>query len=549
MGGESVSPVIRYLRTMTAASGLRQRTDAELLQAFVVHRDETAFAVLVQRYGPLVLGVCRRLLGHEQAAEDAFQATFLVLVSKAASVRRRESVASFLHGVAERIARKSRRTLARRRDRAMSLPEVPMAEATPDLFRQEVRRVLDEEIRRLPRCYRDAFILCYLEGHTNAEAARRLGCPKGTVLSRLARARDRLARQLRRRDITLPAATLTTLLAVESLRAAVPSALAGSTVRLAALLSAENVLPAGAISAQVLALATEGVQTMFWKKMTVILAMVLAGSAATAAVLAQRTSAPSTSELPHAIATASSLEEKPTPKPPQEAKKPETPLEKVLREWAEADENVREMRVSFTKTEKDIFDTRTTTKGQASLKKPDLWRVDLLDKSGRSETVFLRESKLLHWFDRETKTEKILPIPRTPKGNREASIWFDVSSFLKSCDEQVRWFAFGPQARDVSPRFTVRLAKEDQWYSYLDITPRGREDKKWMSRARVVLTRDGYHVRQLWLEHSNGTEDRINYLDIRTNPRPPITRESLLMTLPKGWKRIEPPKEPKGENE
>jgi hypothetical protein len=270
---------------------------------------------------------------------------------------------------------------------------------------------------------------------------------------------------------------------------------------------------------------------MFWMKMTSLLAIALAGCALTAAVIAQQ-----------------------APVPPKEEKKAETPLENVLRKWAEADENVREMHVRFTKTTTDrTFDQKIVIKGQASIKKPDLGRVDLRDKDGRMETIWVLESKRLHSFDFGEKTERIMPFPIETRPLREdnelrilhPATFLGIS--LTEIQEQFRWSVFGPQARDISPRFNVRLAKEDKWYLYLDITPRNREKNSWFYRGRVVLNRDGYHVRQLWLERANGDEVCTDYLDIRTNPHPPITRESILKGLPKGWKRLAPPVEKDGD--
>src|SRR5262245_59467150 len=163
-------------------------TDAELLGRFLDRRDEAAFALLVRRHGPMVYGVCRRLLPTDQDAEDAFQATFLVLARKARAAAPRE-VGNWLFGVARRAALLSRRSIARRRERVGDVPERP---ATP---RDELRAVLDEELSRLPDTYRTVIVLCDLEGRTRREAAAMLGWPEGTVAGRLARARELLARR------------------------------------------------------------------------------------------------------------------------------------------------------------------------------------------------------------------------------------------------------------------------------------------------------------------------------------------------------------------
>jgi RNA polymerase sigma factor (sigma-70 family) len=197
-------------------------TDRILLDRFTARGDEAAFAELVRRYGALVLGICRRVLRHEQDAEDAFQATFLVLVRQAGTLRRRESVGAWLHEVACRIALKVRRDAARRRGREKAMCEMPVATVVPELIWEETRVLLDQELERLPRKYRVAVVLCYLEGKSTQEAARVLGCPRGTVLSRLARARQRLRRRLARRGLALSVAVLSAKLSQLSASAAPP---------------------------------------------------------------------------------------------------------------------------------------------------------------------------------------------------------------------------------------------------------------------------------------------------------------------------------------
>jgi RNA polymerase sigma factor (sigma-70 family) len=185
-------------------------TDEVLLERFMSQWDEAAFAVLVRRHGPLVLSVCRRVLHHEQDAEDAFQAVFCVLARKAGSIRKRGAVAGWLHAVAHRIARRLRDQRGRRPMPAPNLPDIPVVEDSPEWIWRELRPVLDEEVNRLPEKYRLAFVLCYLQGRTNEQAAVQLGCPLGTVLSRLARARDRLRGRLKRRALALSVGALST---------------------------------------------------------------------------------------------------------------------------------------------------------------------------------------------------------------------------------------------------------------------------------------------------------------------------------------------------
>ncbi|MCI0378452.1 MAG: RNA polymerase sigma factor, partial [Gemmataceae bacterium] len=192
--------LLQYLRHAVARAGAGDVEDAELLERFVGRADPAAFELLLWRHGPMVLGVCWRLLGQEQDAEDAFQAAFLALVRKARSIGKREAVASWLFKVAYRIACRAR-TL---RSKASSTPTllVPNAQASDaeelanDLLWRDLRPVLDQEIDRLPESYRRLVVLCYLQGKTNDEAARLLGCPRGTVATRLARAREKLRRRL-----------------------------------------------------------------------------------------------------------------------------------------------------------------------------------------------------------------------------------------------------------------------------------------------------------------------------------------------------------------
>jgi RNA polymerase sigma factor (sigma-70 family) len=203
--------------------------DGQLLERFVRHRDEEAFAELVARHGPLVYGLCRRLLGNAQDAEDVFQAAFFVLARKATTIRKRESLSCFLHGVTYRLALKARTQAQRRRIHEQSLP-FREAEET-DLPWSEVRALIDEELQRLPQRQRLPLVLCYLEGLTQDEASRRLGWPRGTLKRRLEAGRERLRVRLTRRGVTLGAALFPVALAESGSRAAVPVTLRSTTVR------------------------------------------------------------------------------------------------------------------------------------------------------------------------------------------------------------------------------------------------------------------------------------------------------------------------------
>jgi RNA polymerase sigma factor (sigma-70 family) len=209
-------------------------TDGQLLGRFVAGRDEAAFAALVRRHGPMVLGSCRRLLGRHHDAEDAFQATFLVLARKAAAVRG-DALAGWLYTVARRTALEARAANLRRRSRERQVGDMPHPEVAP-AEPQDWRPLLDRELALLREDYRSAVVLCDLEGRSRREAARQLGVPEGTLSSRLARARALLARRLAKCGVTLSAGAVAAL--AGEAPAAVPAALAGATVKAAFLVAA-----------------------------------------------------------------------------------------------------------------------------------------------------------------------------------------------------------------------------------------------------------------------------------------------------------------------
>jgi RNA polymerase sigma factor (sigma-70 family) len=256
--------------------------DGQLLARFLATRDEAAFAALVRRHGPMVLGVCRRVLGHDQDAEDAFQATFLVLARKAGAVLKRDVVGSWLYAVAYRTARQASKAQARRRARerqveAMPHPEVGPAEA------QDWRPLLDAELGGLPEKYRAPVVLCDLQGLSRRQAAGQLGLADGTLSRRLAAGRRLLAGRLARRGVALSGGALAALLAQGAESAEVPARLALATAKAAALVAAG---PLVAVSNPVAVLTRGVLRAMFLTKLKVAVGAVLLAAAVGAGGLA-----------------------------------------------------------------------------------------------------------------------------------------------------------------------------------------------------------------------------------------------------------------------
>jgi len=276
MPKEPLGNVLDYIRQIAGAPAGQNLTDQELLHNFTTDRDEAAFAILVQRHGPLVWGVCRRVLRQTQDAEDAFQATFLVLARKAGRIRWQPDMSNWLYAVAWRAAHKAKSNANRRCGREEQLQDTPGPEANGDSDWRDVRPVLDEELSRLPLKYRAPVVLHYLEGKTYAQAAQVLGWPAGTVSTRLGQARHLLRKRLARRGIGLTAGLLTVELAQNAATATVPPLLLDVTIKAAALFAAGQ---AGTIASTKVVALTEGVlHAMFLSKLKIATAILLAVS-------------------------------------------------------------------------------------------------------------------------------------------------------------------------------------------------------------------------------------------------------------------------------
>jgi RNA polymerase sigma factor (sigma-70 family) len=277
-------PLLCQIRRLATLQTGNSATDAELLERFVGRRDEAAFTHLLTRHGPMIWSVCRRILPDVHRAEDAFQATYLVLLRKAGAIGRRERLANWLYGVAFRVALDARAQAARRRQRERVMPEVPAAEVAEPAPRRDLSALLDEEVHRLPARYRTPILLCYYQGKTNAEAAADLGCAEGTVFSRLARARDCLRKRLERRGLALASGTLAATLAQQAAAVSVPPGVLQATLHTTLRTATPEAAATGVVSSPVTALVEGVLKSMFIRKLQTGVALVattllLAGSA------------------------------------------------------------------------------------------------------------------------------------------------------------------------------------------------------------------------------------------------------------------------------
>jgi len=278
MATNGLNKVVYHLRRAVLLKDGGGQTDGKLLGNFIENRDETAFEVLMRRHGPMVLGVCRRFLRNPQDAQDAFQATFLVLVRKANSVVPRELVGNWLYAVARQTAIRMRSLNAKRwgrekQVRIMPEPQAVLPESTGDL-----QHLLDQELSRLPETYRIAIVLCELEGKTRKQAAQQLGWAEGTVSSRLARGKAKLAKRLAKQGLLLSVEALAAVLSQNMASACLPPTLVSATVKAASIMATGQTVASSLISAKVVALTERVVKTMLLTKLkTMVTVLFVAG--------------------------------------------------------------------------------------------------------------------------------------------------------------------------------------------------------------------------------------------------------------------------------
>jgi cytochrome c peroxidase len=292
------STVVQLIRRFQDERG-RPLSDPVLLEQFCERGDEAAFATLLYRHGPMVLGVCRSVLHNEADAEDAFQATFLILARKAASIRKTASVGSWLHGVAHRTALKARARSATREKNEARAPARPVSQPD-DLAWREVQQLLHEELTGLAERYRDPLVACYLEGRTQEEAAAQLGVAVSTLKERMERGRSLLRARLVRRGLG-PAAILAAATWPAAASASVPETLASSTLQVAPLFAGGQMATTVA-SANVAALMEGVLKSMLLTKLKlatlVLVGMALLAGGASLSMLASPASEPPTADRP-----------------------------------------------------------------------------------------------------------------------------------------------------------------------------------------------------------------------------------------------------------
>jgi len=403
--------VLRHLRRAAHLSVEEGPSDAQLVESFLLRRDELAFEALLRRHGPMVLGVCQRVLRNVHDAEDALQATFLVLARKAGSIRSKQVVASWLYGVAYRTAMKARVMNAKRRIKERQAGERTRSQSSSD---EELLEQLDHELSRLPDKYRVPIVLCELEGKSRKEVARLLGVPEGTLSWRLAQAKKMLARRLSRHELTIPLGALVVGLS-PTLRA--------STLK--------GAFTAGTVSAKVLAL-TEGVMKAMLLsklKMTMCAAalMVLAGVGASG--LTYRATAEEPKQREYDKVYARSAENRPAP---DDLEALRLEIESLRRELRATKERVKALEEANTQLRRN----ETRSSGTEDLRRPQ--RQQLLDMDLRRLTDMMKTDKSLAGFEEALKRMLANPENKQAAEALERAVKQQVTEALEQALKQLK---------------------------------------------------------------------------------------------------------------
>jgi TIGR03009 family protein len=530
MATASTQRLLQHLRQTVLPPGHGSRTDGQLLEDFLLRREEAAFRALVQRHGAMVLGVCRRVLGDPHDAEDAFQATFLVLVRKAALLRQRDTIGNYLYGVAYHTALKARAAAGKRRAKERLARPLDYTGTDPDAL-LDLRPLLDRELNRLPEKYRTAVVLCHLEGRPRSVAARQLGIPEGTLSSRLATARRLLATRLARHGLVLSAVAWSALAPQAS--AGTPAGLVRGTVGAATLVAAGQAV---AISAPVAAL-TEGVlQAMRFSRFKIPLAALLAGSVLAAGIGFAVRPGPQAGAAEQQTATAEDAHQSrdrsaprkllpETPPPPEDVEPPvkaDNRLDNALKHCEQKLKRIQNLRAQLVRTMKDnTYETTEVYEGKLEYQKPGRFLLEMhrKDKPDLYEKYVCSGTTLYEYAPRQ-KAVRVHTLPLPP--------------FVPRSDD-LPCVLVGLKADEFQKRYDVRLVKEDRWYSYIEIRPRQARDRDQFTRARLVLMTSTFLPRQIWFQQCNGVEITWDIPRIETDVRLD-SKEFESPRIPTGWR-------------
>jgi RNA polymerase sigma factor (sigma-70 family) len=560
MTTKQLSKALQHLRRILRSSAEGGMTDGQLLARFVTSRDEAVFNELVRRHGPMVLGVCRRILRHTQDAEDAFQAAFFVLARKASSVANRQAVGSWLYRVSYRIALEAKAINDKRRSREKQVEDMPHSEVAPIEPRDWLPR-LDYELNLLPEHYRSVIVACDLEGRSRKEAARELGLSEGTVSSRLARGRCLLAKRLSRYGLSLTGGVLTAALAEGSASAHVPVSLLSSTSKM--------VLGQVALSGSIDFLVKGALKTMLLAKLKLTVGAVILVTALGAAGLAIRATA---EELRSPSA------EDAFPSTKREADDLESlrlEIEALRRELRATTERVKRLEakeveprdtlsqeLNALRKQAESQDARATAEHEAASRHLRRWHETLRaghtlnfhvkwvvrDKKNRVETArqgTLRMNGPGLFCLELMGEEQAEPHDKITVGEKAVHL------FSFSNKEIVRFpitseSEWPTGLRKLVPPFLVgtghgyelRLAKEDASYIYLDIFPRAEAGESEFRRGRLVLHKESGMPRQLWLEQMG--REVLWDMPKREVGGKADPKEFDNLIVPEGWKLKQP---------
>jgi len=518
-------------------------TDAQFLDRFVDHQDEDSFAALLKQHGPMVWGVCCRLLGHHDA-EDAFQTTFLVLVRKAHAIRPRGMVANWLYGVAHRTALQVRRTATKRKAREGPLAEPSEPEAAEQDTWSDLLPVLDRELSRLPARYRTVIVLCDLERKTRKEAARELGLPAGTVASRLMRARAMLAKRLLRHGRVVPGGAVAAVLAQNLARAAAPHRVVSSTLKAASLLATGHAVR-GAVPADVAALFEGVTRAMLLSQIKTLaaLSLGLVLAFATAALGSGRltpgsdaTEPPVVVNDPPAVPSAPSppagTEGTPRPKRPGADELPE--LNKHLTAWEKRTDGITNWRADVALKRTDAT-TKTDLEytGAVLCMKPNLsvLRIDhAADKNAYEAYIY--DGTTRYVYSGKDKSIAALQLPM----NRAAAppFWTNKNPALG--------LLTGVQVKGLKERYEITRLKADEGFICLRIKPRLPDDRREFQSLRLTLhspqedsTERAYLPAKLHVLRPNGDEETWTFTNTQIDV-PGVSETNFKFVSIKGWK-------------